>query len=714
MTTILGTCVTRVEHRGILHKARALLDSGSGLSFVTSRFVNSLGLQKISQPTRIKGFQQADTPAIKHRVDFSLRVPSGAVTILQPMQALVVESITGDLPSGPLPAVREQPYLQGLKLADPTFDKPGRVDLLLGVDSLPLLMGGSITYSEDRLLWATVTAYGWVISGKCHAQQQTPRSHLCLTAGSVDQQTQDLLINFLETESLASTDTSEPTCTLDEQRAEDHFLQTHSRQPDGRYVVQLPRKMDPPALGCSRERALRRHHQNSASLTRKGKFKEFQDALWDYARRDHAERVPQQDLLKPESEGYYLPTHGVFKESSTMTKLRVVFDASASTTSGSSLNDQLLAGPNLYPQLVPILINFRSYVVGMTADIGKMFREIALDHCERDVHRFLVTGENGQTEDWRMKRLTFGVTSSPFLATQVLRHAANLYKDEFPEASDIILHHLYVDDCIAGATTEEDAIRITRQLNDLLQHPCMTLRKWRTNSPALLHTIPEDIRETETVQYFSSPKDHQKALGIHWDTATDNLHVATPAPSTVIHPTKRQVASEIARVFDLLGWFAPSVVLLKILLQRLWKLGKTWDKLVPDDIATAWREWQAEQHCISEFPIPRCFFHTGKMKVDTQVHGFSDASNAAYGGAVYIRTSYQDTTVSVQLLLAKTRVAPLSPPGTTPRLELCGALLLSHLLQTVTDTLDVPPDRGPTAPSRSTGSISPPEATTPT
>ena len=382
----------------------------------------------------------------------------------------------------------------------------------------------------------------------------------------------------------------------------------------------------------------------------------------------------------------------MFKESSTTTKLRVVFDASASTTSGSSLNDQLLAGPDLYSQLVPILINFRSYVAGMTADIGKMFREIALDHCERDVHRFLVTGENGQTEDWRMKRLTFGVTSSPFLATQVLRHAANLYKDEFPEAFNIILHHLYVDDFIAGAATEEDAIRIRRQLNDLLQHPFMTLRKWRTNSPALLHTIPADIRETETVQYFSSPKDHQKALGIHWDTATDNLHVATPAPSTVIHPTKRQVASEIARVFDLLGWFATSVVLLKILLQRLWKLGKTWDKLVPDDIATDWSEWQAEQHCISEFPIPRCFFYPGKMKVNTQVHGFSDASNTAYGGAVYIHTSYQDTTVSVQLLLAKTRVAPLSPPGTTPRLELCGALLLSHLLQTVTDTLDVPPD----------------------
>ena len=364
------------------------------------------------------------------------------------------------------------------------------------------------------------TAYGWVISGKYHAQQQTPRSHLCLTAGSVDQQTQDLLINFLETERLASTDTSEPTRTQDEQRVEDHFLQTHSRQPDGRYVIQLPQKMDPPALGCSREHALRRHHQNSASLTRKGKFKEFQDALWDYARCDHAERVPQQDLLKPESEGYYLPTHGVFKESSTMTKLRVVFDATASTTSGSSLNEQLLAGPNLYPQLVPILINFRSYVVGMTTDIGKMFHEIALDHCERDVHRFLVTGEDGQTEDWRMKRLTFGVTSSPFLATQ-------LYKDEFPEASDIILHHLHVDDCIAGAATEEDAICIWRQLNDLLQHPCMTLRKWRTNSPALLHTIPGRPRQCST---SPRPRTIRKPLG---STGTPRRTIFTSTPQ---HP----------------------------------------------------------------------------------------------------------------------------------------------------------------------------------
>ena len=617
---------------------------------------------------------------------------TGTVTILKPMRALVVENITGDLPSGPLPAVRGQPYLQGLQLADPSFDKPGRVDMLLGVDSLPFIMGNSISYSDDRLLWATETAYGWVISGTCQSQQSTTRSHLCLAATTIDQQTQDLLISFLEAESLSSTDTTEPTLTQEEQRAEDHFIRTHSRQPDGRYVVQLSRKADLPELGCSRDQALRRHRQNTLSLQRKGKLEEFQDALWDYARRHHAERVPPEELLLPENESYYLPNHGVFKESSTTTKLRVVFDASATTTSGHSLNDQLLAGPNLYPQLVPILLNFRRHVVGMTSDIGKMFREIALDPCETNFHRFLMTTPEGAVEDWRMVRLTFGVTSSPFLATRVLRHAATLYQDELPDAANIILQSIYVDDCIMGADSEQEAVRIRKQLNELLSRTCMVLRKWRSNSQALLDTIPEELKETETIQLFSSPEEHHKALGVHWDTHSDCLHAATPPPSPILHPTKRQVASEIARVFDLMGWFAPAVIQLKIMLQRLWKLGLTWDIPVPDDIASAWRDWQSEQPCLSEFPVSRCCFDHNKKIFQQHIHGFSDASNVAFGGVVYLRTTYTDTTVSISLLLAKTKVAKLSSPNTTQRLELCAALLLSQLIRTVAVVLDVSPD----------------------
>ena len=117
----------------------------------------------------------------------------------------MVEHITGDIPTAPLTSIRELPYLQKLPLADSKFDQPGSIDILLGVDSLPTIMREGTRFSDNRLLWANETDYGWVVSGTHQAPQSTLHTHLCLTT-AVDQQTQDLLISFLEAESLASVD----------------------------------------------------------------------------------------------------------------------------------------------------------------------------------------------------------------------------------------------------------------------------------------------------------------------------------------------------------------------------------------------------------------------------------------------------------------------------------------------------------------------------
>ncbi len=95
--------------------------------------------------------------------------------------------------------------------------------------------------------------------------------------------------------------------------------------------------------------------------------------LKEYLTLDHAELVPQYDLENPPKDVFYLPTHGVFKDSSTTTKLRAVFDASANSSSGTSLNDLLLTGPNLYPLLTTILVKFRLHRIAFSADISKCF-----------------------------------------------------------------------------------------------------------------------------------------------------------------------------------------------------------------------------------------------------------------------------------------------------------------------------------------------------
>ena len=92
-------------------------------------------------------------------MDYTLRVPSGSVTVLMPVRALVVDIITGDLPSGELASIRSEPCLSRLKLAEPAFDKPRRINLLFGVDVIPKIQTGNIVFLTDRLLSISETLY---------------------------------------------------------------------------------------------------------------------------------------------------------------------------------------------------------------------------------------------------------------------------------------------------------------------------------------------------------------------------------------------------------------------------------------------------------------------------------------------------------------------------------------------------------------------------
>lgn len=89
--------------------------------------------------------------------------------------------------------------------------------------------------------------------------------------------------------------------------------------------------------------------------------------------------MPPDDLDKPKHQVFYLPMHAVYKESTT-TKVRAVFDASAKSSTGVSLNDTLLVG---HPPLIDVILRFRLHRVGLTADISKMYRAIELTKNDR-------------------------------------------------------------------------------------------------------------------------------------------------------------------------------------------------------------------------------------------------------------------------------------------------------------------------------------------
>ena len=679
----MGICQVIVASKGRQQKARALLDSGSHMSFMTSRLAQSLKVKKIHDPTRHTGISETEVPDCLFKAELSLLL-NGYFPIT--LQAVIIPKITGDLPGFHLKGIRNLPFLQGLPLADPNFDHPGRIDLLFGSDIIDDIVLPGRRSSDDCKLHAWETVFGWSVGGECFPRSCLPGVQ-CFYTRAADPTTDNLLAAFWQTEEVPL-DLSH--YTDEERQALDHFEATHSRNDKGRYIVRLPLKSVPLILGGSRGQACRRFHHNKHSLQRKGKYDDYTKALQEYAELGHAKPVPAGELNKPESTAYYLPSHGVVKQSSTTTKLRIVFDASAKTTSGISLNDTLLAGPNLYPLLTDVILAFRSHKIGMSADISKMFREIGLHQDDRDLHRFLQPGPRGEgIMDMRMTRVTFGVTSSPFLATQVLRQVAKDYEKQYARAAKIITNNFYVDDCLTGAATSEEAKEIWDELTSVLRLAGMWLRKWSSNDTGLIESIPINMREKEQHQTISPPAECHKTLGLHWDTKKDNFHVSTPRLTAEDHPTKRKIASDVARTFDLMGWFVPSTILVKIMLQILWKLKLAWDEPVPESIARAWKDWRDDLPLVTAHPIPRYHLVRGKEVRSLQLHGFSDASNCAYAGVVYLRASYTDTTISTSLLFAKTKVAPISG-STTPRKELNGAQLLSKLLITASNALSIP------------------------
>ena len=413
--------------------------------------------------------------------------------------------------------------------------------------------------------------------------------------------------------------------------------------------------------------------------------------IHQYLSLGHAEPVPTA-AADPDRK-FYLPMHAVFKDSSSSTKLRVVFDGSATTTSGLSLNNALLVGPQLQPTLGNILIKFLAYPVALNADISKMYREVLLSPQDKDLHRFLwrATQDLPVTE-YRMTRVTFGVSASPYLAVKTLQKTAEDHGEEYPNVTHHIRNSFYVDDFLGGAQTPQEALQLMTDLRRVLHLGGFNLCKWRSSSPHVLKNIPAELLEPSLVKTATAPHTaiHSKALGLEWDSAKDVM-----SPSICVSPTyrttKRGLISDVSKTYDILGWIAPTTLAMKIVYQQLWQKGHDWDEEVPTEELELHKQWRAELPLLAQKKLPRCYSTHHQNILKQELHGFSDASLKAYGAVVYCRTTYLHHPPEISLVTAKTKVTRLKPP-TIPRLELEGAVLLTKLLTKTAAILNIPPE----------------------
>ncbi|ERL87294.1 hypothetical protein D910_04689, partial [Dendroctonus ponderosae] len=177
-------------------------------------------------------------------------------------------------------------------------------------------------------------------------------------------------------------------------------------------------------------------------------------------------------------------------QSSTTTKLRVVFDGSVKSSSGISLNDTLKVGPKLQDDLMDLLLNFRTHKVAFTADIEKMYRCVMLNKPDRELHRILFRSSlTDELNHYQLNTVTYGTSCASFLAIRALRQVAIDMKDQYPTVSNTILSHFYVDDLLSGSSSVEEANQTIKDLTRILQSYGFNLRKFVSSSPQVLDNI---------------------------------------------------------------------------------------------------------------------------------------------------------------------------------------------------------------------------------
>ncbi|GFY41865.1 DUF1758 domain-containing protein [Trichonephila inaurata madagascariensis] len=365
----------------------------------------------------------------------------------------------------------------------------------------------------------------------------------------------------------------EPSLLTSEERAcEDHFIETHVRNEDERYVVRLPFHSPPSKLRDSRESAIRRFKSLEHSLIKKPAiYSQYRDFMQEHLTLGHMELVSKNDYAKKEA--YY----AVLRDSST-TKFRVVFDASAKSTTGHSLNDLLMVGPRVQRDVYPILLSFRMFQIAVCADLEKMFRQIKISSEDTNWQQILWRDNPKEpVKEYRLTTVTYGISCAPYLSTRTL---TQLELDERnPLASFATLHHFYVDDLLSGAATEKEAVELVWQLKEMMRKGGINLRKWQSNSEIVIKEVPEN-QNLKVVQN----DEEIKILGIQWNPKSDFFSSSVTLQEQKCAYSKREVLSEIARVFDPLGLLSPCVVFMKILLQKLWKLNLEWDEPIPEDL----------------------------------------------------------------------------------------------------------------------------------
>lgn len=249
-------------------------------------------------------------------------------------------------------------------------------------------------------------------------------------------------------------------------------------------------KHDPPVLPFNRPMAeIRLRHLKRRLERDKDLHERYRSVVDGYIAKGHASKLTKEEAERRSNKTWYLPHHPVTSPNKPG-KVRVVFDAAAKFQ-GTSLNAQLLQGPDYINNLAGVLMRFRQEEIAITADIEQMFHQVQVPAEDCDAYRFLWWSKNlnDEPEEYQMQVHIFGATSSPCCSNKALWQTTDDNEDKYgKEVAETVRRNFYVDDLLKSIQTISQAATLAVQVTSMLKDGGFHLTKFLSNRREVLHS----------------------------------------------------------------------------------------------------------------------------------------------------------------------------------------------------------------------------------
>ncbi|XP_066917508.1 uncharacterized protein [Clytia hemisphaerica] len=278
-----------------------------------------------------------------------------------------------------------------------------------------------------------------------------------------------------------------------------------------------------------------------------------------------------------------------------------------------------------------------------------------------------------------IKTIIYGVRSSGNQSEYALRKVAELSKDQYPKANEVIQNDVYVDDCITGAQSIQQAHILADDIELNINKGGFQLKCVSFSGEKPLENLTDDGETIHVGGMRWFPKDDMLSLNISQLNFAKKCRGKKPSNTVNIIPaklTRRHCASKVAEIFDLTGKVTPIVAAMKLDLQELVHRKLDWDDKIPDELRPLWESHFDLMKEINNLKYQRAIIPEDAISLDLETIDFGDASQSAVCSCIYVRFKKKSGGSSCQLVLSRTRVVPKGM--SLPRAELYAALINAY------------------------------------